>query len=540
MVEVLGTMSVGLASVVKPVLCASLLLVWARWATIVDKDTLYYNLNRRIWNTVQVGAAAAGMAIVVFMPFFLVGFPLGLVIIGGAMGAYVLAHNREAPDGKKWRFDKDMLIDMLEERRMEKEMRKAVLRFTEPPEGLLPVPLPEDEMRESHLMFEQVIENALRRGAQRLDLAGNDKQFISGLLIDGVEYSQGELPAISTMTMIDYLKSQAKLDVANRRRRQVGICKIDHEELGEHELCVHTFGSSRGLSCQIQIDLGKQLAIPYAKLGLLDGQSDLLTPILDRQAGVVLVGCPNAHGRSTTLYSLIEHHDPYTMDIHTIETREQRHLEGVKQNSIPDDNEIAKRLHTMLLRDPQVVMIDRVPNGDIARALAEGAEDGPRVYAGLTAGDTFEALRTWLGLVVDSQAALNSLRAIVSQRLLRKLCTTCRQEYQPDPAVIKKINQKIEKLYKSGGQVLIRGKAESCPDCGGLGYKGSVAAFEVMPIDDTARAKIAAGQMDELRTHLRRQKVLYLQEAALAKVIAGITSLSELTRAFSTKSKDQG
>jgi len=539
MIEVLASEAVGLTSLFKAVLGVVLLLVWARWATVVDKDAMFYNQNRLMWNTVQLAAAAIAFMAIFMLPLFPVGYPLGFVVIVVAASAYVVTRNREVPEEKKWRFNKDLLIEMMEERRMEKEMGKAVLRFNDPPIGLNPVPLPEEVNREPHLMFEQVIENAFRRNAQRLILGGNDREFEAKLIIDGTEYSQGTLPAVSTMGMIDYVKAQAGLDVANRRKKQIGDCDVHHEELGPHQLRVHTAGSTRGLTCEIEIDPVEQRTIKFDKLGFLENQAAKLRPLLEEPGGIVLVASPPGQGRTTTLYSLTEFHDPYTMDVHSLEARIERYLEGVKQQEAKAD-EVAKKVHSLMLKDPQVVMLSHFTNSDVAEMAAQNAEDGPRVYVGIEAHDMFDAMRQWCDLTGGASVAAKSLRAVVSQRLMRKLCPTCRQEYSPDAALLKKINlsaQRIEKLYKSGGQLLVRGKAEPCPDCGGLGYRGRIAAFEIMPIDDEARQLIADGQEDQLRTHLRRQKVFWLQEAALTKVVAGLTSLSELTRAMS---KEQG
>ncbi|MDX1565099.1 MAG: ATPase, T2SS/T4P/T4SS family, partial [Phycisphaeraceae bacterium] len=347
--------TVGLTSFLKPLVVVALLLVWARWATVVDKDAMYYFQNRRMWNTIQVVSALLAMVLIMLIPTFYLGLPLALIIIAFAGGAYVLVRNREVPEDEKWRFDKDFFIQMIQERREKKELKKAVLQFTSPPAGLKNVPMPEDAEREPHLYFEQVMENALRRHAQKLHLTGNDQQFQAQISIDGVDYSQGTLDAVSTMGMIDYLKAHAKMDVANRRKKQIGDVNILHEEFGEHLLRVHTAGSTRGLTCTVEMDPQGQLAVEFEKLGFLEPQIKQLEPIFEEEGGVVIVSCPPGHGRTTTLYSLAERHDPYTMDIHTLEPRIERVMEGVKQKEIKRD-EMSKTLHSLFLRDPQVVL----------------------------------------------------------------------------------------------------------------------------------------------------------------------------------------
>ncbi|MDX1683564.1 MAG: hypothetical protein R3336_10610, partial [Phycisphaeraceae bacterium] len=165
-----------------------------------------------------------------------------------------------------------------------------------------------------------------------------------------------------------------------------------------------------------------------------------------------------------------------------------------------------------------------------------------RFYVGMTMTDTFQALRAWAKAVGDLQSASRTLVAITAQRLVRRLCTACRSPYQPDPAALRKMNlpaENVDKLFKQSGKVILNDKEQTCPKCMGIGYQGRVAVFEIMALDDDARDLIAAGELDQLRSHLRKQEMMYLQEAALAKVIAGETSISEVTRVFSEKKKQQ-
>ena len=139
----------------------------------------------------------------------------------------------------------------------------------------------------------------------------------------------------------------------------------------------------------------------------------------------------------------------------------------------------------------------------------------------------------WADKIIGQQKAAAAIGAVMTQRLVRRLCVTCRVPFKPDPAVLRKLNlppEKVSTLYKNSGQVLVKDKPAVCPDCLGLGFKGRVGVFEMMAFDEQARTFMAAGQYDQLRAHLRKQKVLWLQEAALAKAVEGVTSIGEITR----------
>ena len=166
---------------------------------------------------------------------------------------------------------------------------------------------------------------------------------------------------------------------------------------------------------------------------------------------------------------------------------------------------------------------------------------GARLYIGLRHEDTFSCLRAWIKAIKDPQTAADSLSSIISQRLVRKLCQTCRISFTPNAQALRKLNvppEKVGQLYKESGKVFIdkkKTRTQRCPDCLGMGFRGRVAVFEVMAINDLARDYIAASNLNQLRAHLRKQRMLWLQEAALARVVEGATSIAEITRSLGGK-----
>ena len=534
MIHTLAMDAVWLASIPKVVLCLGVLWAWGKFATIVDKDAAFFNLNRRMWNMIQVAAAAVGFLIIFFVPMFLLGFPVGVLIIAGAAFAYVQHRNANVAENKQWHLNVAGLTAMFaRESAEDKAAKKASLRFVKPPQGLKQAPGEEDPQYQPHMAFEQVMEAALSRKAQRIDMAASESQFVCQISVDGVDQ---RLPSTSVsigIAMIDYLKAQCGMDVADRRKKQIGKCKIEAEGLGMKEIKLSTAGSTRGISATVLIDAAKQLSLPFEQLGFLDSQVEALKPVFDGNSGVVLVASPSRQGRTTTFYNLVMRHDPYVLDVHIFEPESERELEGITHHVIESD--MKRRLDSLLLRDPHVVGIANLTDPELAQTIARASLETKRFYAGLKADDTFSALKIWVKAVGDLDLAAQSIQAIVAQRLMRKLCEFCRQKYKPDPGVLRKFNlpaDKIQALYKAGGRVIVKKEPEPCPVCGGGGYQGRIAAFEVMVIDDEARQLIKGGRLEELRAHLRRRKMMWLSEAALSRAVSGVTSISEVSRAM--------
>lgn len=539
MIATLAADSVVPFSYVKVIFAALLLMGWGKWATVVDKDAMFYHQARRMWNGVQLGAGAAAFFLLFMIPMFIIGFVGAILVIGGAAAAYIVVRNGSVDDKHRWRFDGEFFRQMILQKREEQAMRTATMRFPSPVKDLKPVPLSEDPEYGAHLVAESLLDPALERGAQRIDLAGTDQKFAAQMTIDGTDYRQPEMSPHDAVAMIDYLKRQAKMDVGDRRRKQIGETTIEFAHHGSHVLRVQTAGTTKGLTCTILIDPIAQLSIPLEELGLLDGQLEAIGPMIEQQEGVVLVAAPSRQGRTSTLYALVGKHDPYTQSVVTLEHSVERELEGVTQLAV-ESAQTAEELQTQLLRDPAVAMVAALSDSETARLAAKAGADGKRIYLGMKADDTFQALGMWLKAVGDNRAATKSLSAIIAQRLVRKLCSQCRQKFKPDAEALRKINlpaDRISTLYKAGGQIQVKNDLQPCPSCKGRGFTGQTGAFEVLVLDDEARALIASGKIDELRSHLRRKKTLWLQEAALAKVVNGSTAIAEVMRVMTKEKK---
>ena len=539
----LSAHAVVLMSIAKPIVLFLVVLAWGRWATILDKDADFYRQNRRMWNLAHIATAALAFWLCIWIvPWFWIGLPIALVMIISTSVAYAIVRNKSVPSNSRWTLSMDFIQRWILDQEVRKAEREASMRLIVThrtgSKELQPVPLHDDPHYEAHVECEKQIDMMLTRHAQRLELSGTSTEFTTKIVVDGVAYPMPDVAVETGMDMIDYFKIQTGLDIEERRKRQYGACEIDAGELGNHVLEVRTAGSTRGLTCTIDLDRSAdQLDIPLDKLGLIDSQMQQLRPALETLKGMVLVGCPPGQGRTTTLYALTESHDPYTMDIHTIENSEERPLEGVTQHLI-EDEPVAKMVRTRLLREPAVLMVSNVGDEATAKLLADAAADGKRIYAGIRADNTFQALRIWLKAVSDPRKVSEGLTAVISQRLIRKLCTTCRQGFKPDPAALTKLNlppDRVQQLFKSTGMVLVRNKEATCPACHGIGYIGRAAVFEVMVIDDESRKYIAANDMETLRKHLRRNKMLWLQDASLANVVVGLTSINEVMRVLGSK-----
>ena len=186
-------------------------------------------------------------------------------------------------------------------------------------------------------------------------------------------------------------------------------------------------------------------------------------------------------------------------------------------------------------------MVSQVDDSESAKTLADfvrGGEGGHRLYLGMRELGAFEAVAAWRRLVGDDRKALQDLRLVVAARIVRKLCTACKEAYNPDPEMLRKLNiapTDAETLYQERRTPILNAKGEvvPCNFCNELRFVGRFGIYEVLVVDDEMRQAIAAGaSINQLKILFRKQRGVFLQEAALAAVQRGDTSVKEMVRIF--------
>jgi type II secretory ATPase GspE/PulE/Tfp pilus assembly ATPase PilB-like protein len=197
----------------------------------------------------------------------------------------------------------------------------------------------------------------------------------------------------------------------------------------------------------------------------------------------------------------------------------------------------------MIRMGPDIVGVGECEDAETAKIASAAAKDGKLLYIVLEADSVLQALGRWLKMVEDRKVAAETLIGISNQRLLRKLCETCKQGYAPNKELLKKFNLPAEKakvLYRPGKEIFDkRGKPSTCDQCQGTGFIGRTGTFEMIVFDEELKKAIrTAKQLPELGMQFRKAKMLYLQEQAMRKVIAGTTAVNEMLRVLAPAKKE--
>jgi type II secretory ATPase GspE/PulE/Tfp pilus assembly ATPase PilB-like protein len=530
----------------KPLLFIPPFIGWG-WlvSKIFDKHAARFYLPRQAWNTAHLCVGLLALVVAFFMPIqgeaaFWAGLGAAVVLLALDVAVFVFMANRDerVPEEHRLKLDFSKLSAARAESVAKKKAGKVELVIKGPDKQAVPVPTQDTPEFQLRVASEAIITAALDSRASQVDIApaGKDNAYGVSSLIDGVRQPQGQaMSPADAVRVIDFWKAAAKLDVADRRRRQVGDVNVERGS-DRKKLRLTTLGAQGGPRLSILVDPEGQVRRKPEDMGLREQQLAELKAIVTEGHGVVLMaGMPDA-GRTTTLYTVLKMHDAYTQNVQTVEIDIQDAMEGSRQNKFDPQSEgpeFSTLVRSILRRDPDVVGIAELPDSNTAKEVARADPDRTRTYVCVKADSAIKAIELWMKTHGEAEPAAKVLHGVIAQRLGRKVCVNCRVPYQPSPDMLKKLGlpaEKVKQLFKKGGQVLIKNRPEVCPVCQGTGYLSQDGYFEVYSLGQEEREMIAAGNLNGLRAALRKKSLPTMQQAALLKAVDGTTTVEEVMR----------
>jgi type II secretory ATPase GspE/PulE/Tfp pilus assembly ATPase PilB-like protein len=347
---------------------------------------------------------------------------------------------------------------------------------------------------------------------------------------------------------VQYLKQVSGLDMNERRKPQTGNFKANLDGK-KFAIQITSYGSAQGESARLITNPKERQNLKYDAIGFTEDQFEAVKGLINDSGGVVLLGAPKAQGLTSLCYAMLRAHDAFLYHVHTIERAPELDLEGVTQNALAANAppaEEAKQVNWVVSQEPDVLMVTSLEDPHSAVDLAKFAAGERRVYVGLRAANSLDALRQWRKLVGDDALAMKNLRAVIVGRLVRRLCSACKVGYTPDPNTLRKLNMNpdaVGKLYQARKEPMrdTKGNPVPCTFCHDLAFKGRFGIYEVMLIDDELRHVIANGGTDaQIKQAQRGKRGRLLQEVALAQVQAGETSVEEVLRVLKSDSEAGG
>ena len=387
----------------------------------------------------------------------------------------------------------------------------------ETPEGAGPTRAPAAELVDS------VVARAVGEGASDIHFEPHENELVARIRVDGVLRRLDSFPMSMHPTVTTRLKVLAGLDIAERRLPQDGrlVLRVDNDPVDLRVAVVPTtFGEQVVLRIMRRAAVGRTLS----SLGLDAGQQRAFTRAIRRPFGAIVVCGPTGSGKTTTLYAALELLNDDERALMTIEDPVERDVEGVVQVEVTPRGPLTfpLGLRTILRSDPDALLVGEIRDAETALIAVQAAITGHLVLTTLHTHDASSSIARLRNLGVDPHLLASSLNCIVAQRLARRLCTDCRAASEPS------VEERHEAgLPEHGSEVLYR--PVGCPRCGGSGYRGRVALYEVMPVRGELR-KVLAEPTEVIRAAALAEGMTTLAQAGAALCREGVSSLEEIRR----------
>jgi type IV pilus assembly protein PilB len=319
----------------------------------------------------------------------------------------------------------------------------------------------------------------------------------------------------------------ANLDIAERRLPQDGRIELTVNQL-PIDLRVSVLPTMYGESVVMRVLDRSNVQLSLDKVGLRDDDLELMRELIRKPNGVVLITGPTGSGKTTTLYAaLSELNDPDTK-ILTAEDPVEYDIDGLIQCQVNNDQDLtfARLLRSFLRQDPDTILVGEIRDLETAQIAIQASLTGHLVFSTLHTNDAPSTILRMVDLGVETFLITATVEAIVAQRLVRRICDKCKVEYEPSEAELMELELRPSEV---AGRTFFRG--DGCDNCNGTGYRGRLALYEIMVLDDGLREKIVAQTSTAgLKAECRRRGMRTLRETGLMSIYDGRTTIDEVVR----------
>jgi type II secretory ATPase GspE/PulE/Tfp pilus assembly ATPase PilB-like protein len=539
----------GYLNWIKILVCWLVFLAWCGTTDWVSRDAQEQRTNYLRWNLILFGAFAGALLLHWFLPWFWLGFPLLVIAYVGPLAAYVIVRNRKVgvdervltPDHlRHWFSEHGKLVGL-----------KIAAQKKDPHEAGPPIVLTaragterEDNVRllsarqsPGFTNARVLLADALFRRADAIMLDYTQQGMGVKYMVDGVWQEGTARDRELGDPLLASLKLLSGLSPEDRQSRQEGRFAAQYAS-EKYAATIVTQGTPAGERVLVQLE-GKKVRFDTLEvLGMRSKMEEQVREIMARQQGFFLISAMPAGGLRSTTSVILRSSDRFTREFYAVEEAASRYeeVENVRVTTYKaaEGQTPATVLPEVLFQDPNVVVVRDLVDGETVSLLCDAIPKNRLIVSTIRAKDCAEALLRVLALKAPPAEFAQGITAVLSQRLIRKLCPRCKEAFAPTPDMLQKLGipgGRVEAFYRPPQPPAEGEKREICPECIDVGYLGRTAIFELLLVDDTVRKILAASpKLDLLRQAARKAGMRSLQEEGIVLVAKGVTSLAELMR----------
>jgi type IV pilus assembly protein PilB len=373
---------------------------------------------------------------------------------------------------------------------------------------------------------DRLLTEAIRLGASDIHIEPYETFLRIRYRLDGVLHEVEELPLEKSKPIISRVKIMSELDISEKRRPQDGRIRV-REDGRTIDIRVSSLPTDFGEKVVLRILDKSQLQLDLAKLGFEPEDLETFERTIRLPYGMILVTGPTGSGKSTTLYAALQHINDPKVNITTIEDPVEYNLTGINQTQAKPEIGVtfAAALRSILRQDPNIIMVGEIRDSETAEIAIRAALTGHLVFSTLHTNDAPSAVTRLIDMGVEPFLVASSVKMILAQRLLRKLCIKCKA---PNTPTLKE--RKDYKLDLSESEYSFC-RPVGCPSCNNTGYKGRMAVYEILSVDGAFSDLVARNaSSSDLRQSAQASGMRTLWESAMKKAMRGETSLEEVLR----------
>ncbi|UCD84456.1 MAG: type IV-A pilus assembly ATPase PilB [Deltaproteobacteria bacterium] len=375
-------------------------------------------------------------------------------------------------------------------------------------------------------MVNSILMNAINKAASDIHVESYEKSFRIRLRIDGKLYEVMK-PALKLRNaIVSRLKIMSQMDIAERRLPQDGRIKLRLGKEREMDFRVSALPCAYGEKVVLRLLDKSSLQLDMTKLGFEEEQLRQFKDAISQPYGMILVTGPTGSGKTTTLYSALSELNKPTVNISTAEDPVEYNLAGINQVQMHDEIGLnfAGALRSFLRQDPNVILVGEIRDFETAEIAVKAALTGQLVLSTLHTNDAASSVTRLVNMGIEAFLVSSSVNLIQAQRLVRRICPECKEQIEVPTSALTDIGISPEEA-----PTVTCFKGRGCNTCNNTGYKGRIAIYEIMPIDEELRTHIINGASDiELKKVAISKGMKSLRQSAISKMRDGVTTLDEV------------
>jgi general secretion pathway protein E len=372
----------------------------------------------------------------------------------------------------------------------------------------------------------EILEQAVAERVSDIHIEPREKTCQVRFRIDGVLQERMSFERTDGNRVVAALKTLAEIDIAEKRKAQDGRFRV-RTGSGEVDFRVATANSIHGEKMVLRILDTKSGLLGLSDLGMPKEMMEEFNRVIHSRSGIILATGPTGSGKTSTLYAALTRLDTKRLNIMTIEDPVEYELEGATQIPVNPKAGVTYEsgLRSIMRQDPDVIFVGEMRDAEAAKIAMRAALTGHLVFSSLHTKDAISTIVRLEEMEIEKYQISSALLMVVAQRLVRVLCTDCREPYKAAETELNELGMPFEKdrlIYRARG----------CESCDGNGYKGRTAIFELLVMDENLRRAIDQGASEQTLRELASKKgYRSYREDGVQKILAGVTSVEEVLQA---------